>query len=164
MVMEGGAVVFWKAGRGDESGTTRVEFSSPAVEVAGYQSDSANGVTLVLLADGRVGYFGDFSNIARNIPKGMVARARQGSAVHDAAGRGDCEALKGLVSSDVDARDFWGRTPLMLASSTNEVEAVRTLVKAGADVDAVCNEGGTPCGYAACTGSTDALRVLMEEG
>eukprot|EP01052_Picozoa_sp_SAG31_P007784 SAG31_NODE_377_length_16533_cov_99.867957_7_plen_113_part_00 len=43
--------------------------------------------------------------------------------------------------SDVEARDNSGMTALMVAASTNDLEAAKTLLKYGADVDATDGDG-----------------------
>ena len=65
----------------------------------------------------------------------------------------------------VNSRDLLGRTPLMLASSCNLVDAVGMLVKAGADLRAVDNIcGNSALHYAYASGSMAAASLLEEMG
>ena len=59
------------------------------------------------------------------------------SAVHLAAQAGKPDAIRALIGhgGDVDARDRQsGRTPLIFATAQNRLEAIATLIEAGADV------------------------------
>lgn len=60
-----------------------------------------------------------------------------------AAKRGDAAALAAQLAAgrNVDARDRYGQTALMLAAVRGHLEAVRVLVRAGADLDVTAKFG-----------------------
>lgn len=84
--------------------------------------------------------------------------------VHKAANKGDWAGVKQYLREgvDVDARDRYGRTPLMY--SLSNLETVRYLVGKGADVNARDNDGETPLIKAAFLGQLDVVRYLVEKG
>ncbi len=52
--------------------------------------------------------------------------------------KGNVEEVKNMVSAkkDVDVKDQYGRTPLMLAAEEANMQIVKALIEAGADIDA----------------------------
>ena len=84
--------------------------------------------------------------------------------IHKAADRGDLAGIQRFVDKGVavDARDAYGRTPLMLTLSN--LENVRYLVEKGADVNARDSEGETPLMKAAFIGQLDVVRYLVRRG
>ena len=66
--------------------------------------------------------------------------------IHDAAGTGNFEAVKQHLAAgtDVNAKDSFGSTPLLLAGAKNQKEVVELLIAEGADVNAKDDEGTTP--------------------
>jgi uncharacterized protein len=65
----------------------------------------------------------------------------------------------------VDARNFCGQTPLMLAVKSGYVHIAEVLLAAGASVSAVCSESGsTALHYAAASNDADTLKLLLERG
>ena len=67
------------------------------------------------------------------------------SAVHLAAQAGKPDAIRALIvhGADVDARDrHSGRTPLIFATAQNRLQAIVTLIDAGADVSLATEEIG----------------------
>ncbi|TCW82753.1 hypothetical protein C5O80_16620 [Burkholderia sp. SRS-46] len=71
-----------------------------------------------------------------------VTAAADGGALEgrlrDAAQRGNAGEIRALLDrgAQVDARDRHGRTPLLIATHGNRVDAARVLIDAGADVNA----------------------------
>jgi ankyrin repeat protein len=59
--------------------------------------------------------------------------------LHAAAVAGNAPEIARRIEAgaDLDARDDWGRTPLMVAGYAREHDAARLLIAAGADVDAL---------------------------
>ena len=84
--------------------------------------------------------------------------------LHKAAGRGDlAEAERFLQKgADVNAKDAYGRTPLMWA--LDNPEAVRFLVENGADVNARDVNGETALMKAAFLCRLDVVKYLVEKG
>ena len=84
--------------------------------------------------------------------------------IHKAANKGDLAGMKQFLreGADVDARDRYGRTPLMY--SLSNLENVRYLVGKGADVNARDEDGETPLMKAAFLGQLDVVRYLVEKG
>ncbi|MFF4852866.1 ankyrin repeat domain-containing protein [Streptomyces sp. NPDC001194] len=84
----------------------------------------------------------------------------------DAARAGDAAAVRAAVEggANVEARDTELRTPLLLASLGNHVEAAGVLVAAGADVDAQDAREDSAWLVTGVTGSVAMLRVLLPAG
>ena len=86
--------------------------------------------------------------------------------LHDAAARGDLEAIARLLAEglDIDARDADGRTPVMTATVARQTAAVRALVEAEADVDIRDDRLDNPFLFAGAEGLLDILRLVNEAG
>lgn len=84
--------------------------------------------------------------------------------VHKAADKGDLAGVKIFLQKGVavDARDAYGRTPLMYMLS--DLGSVRYLVEEGADVNARDHRGETPLMKAAFLGRLDVVQYLVEKG
>ena len=84
--------------------------------------------------------------------------------IHKAANKGDLVGVKVflLKGTAVDARDAYGRTPLMYMVS--DPESVRYLVGQGADVNARDDLGETPLMKAAWVGNLAVVEFLVEKG
>src|SRR5260370_38547318 len=75
----------------------------------------------------------------------------------------DMASLRALLrTSDVNARDAHGTTPLMYAAAVGSFEALRALVAAGADVNAKNSFDATA--LMGCAGDIDKCRWLLAEG
>ncbi|CAI8018734.1 Ankyrin repeat domain-containing protein 50, partial [Geodia barretti] len=87
--------------------------------------------------------------------------------LHDAAQRGDVEAVERLLSTSVNINsrtEDEGDTALLLASLRGHVEVVRLLLKAGAAVfisDKCCS---TPLYFASIYGHRAVVELLLENG
>ena len=67
--------------------------------------------------------------------------------------------------SDIEHKDQWGRTPLMLACSRNNEVCCKILVENGADVNARSKAGFTPIRFVTVHEySYDIIRLLLENG
>lgn len=88
------------------------------------------------------------------------------SALHFAAFNGDVEMLQLLLEhkADLNAENFDGNTPLVMAVKGNQRESIRMLVNAGADVNHESDSGSTAAHYAASMAYLDCLRLLVELG
>ncbi len=84
----------------------------------------------------------------------------------DAAKRGDNKTAKDLLNkgSDVDVKDTWGYTPLMMAINWGSNEIAKMLIDAGADVNAQNINGYTALMYAAEQGDKDLVTLLLAKG
>lgn len=80
-----------------------------------------------------------------------------------AAGSGDADsvALALRDGARLEARDGSGRTPLLLASAGDHVEAARVLVAMGADPDALDDQQDSPWLVTGVTGSVAMLEALL---
>ena len=88
-------------------------------------------------------------------------------ALHDAAGRGDVNAIQQIIESGVDvnaAAAGDGETALHAAAVSGQVVAIRALVKAGANVNASDAQGCTPLLFALAFGGKDAIIELLQSG
>ncbi|NCA81989.1 MAG: ankyrin repeat domain-containing protein [Opitutae bacterium] len=84
--------------------------------------------------------------------------------LHKAVGEGDLAKAGQFLQKgvDVDARDTYGRTPLMWA--TDDLGVVHYLVDKGADVNSKDINGETPLMKAAFLGRLDVVRYLVRKG
>lgn len=65
---------------------------------------------------------------------------------------------------DLTARDYWDRTPWLLALLLGDVEKAELLLAAGSDPNAHGRCGKTPIAYAIESGHIDMLRWLIDRG
>lgn len=86
--------------------------------------------------------------------------------LHRAAAANDAARITTLLKrgSPIDARDPAGRTPLLVATHADAVEAARALIAAGADVNAKDNIEDSPYLYAAAEGRLAILRMTLTAG
>lgn len=85
---------------------------------------------------------------------------------HDAVVRGDVEGLRALLASggDVDARDRYGQTALMLAAHHGHADVLETLLAHGADPDVTAKYGLSALMLAVVAGHEASARVLARAG
>jgi hypothetical protein len=83
--------------------------------------------------------------------------------LHDAAGEGDIERVKGLLKdrADVNARDAENATPLHVASLSGHKSVLGLLLTNDADASARDNDGATPLHLTAIKGHTAAAALLL---
>jgi hypothetical protein len=76
------------------------------------------------------------------------------------------EIVKALLNADVDVnlRDRYGETTLMIATQYGHTDAVNALLEKGADVNLQNNTGSTALMIATQYGHTDAVNALIEKG
>ncbi|MEM3363926.1 MAG: ankyrin repeat domain-containing protein [Candidatus Micrarchaeia archaeon] len=76
-----------------------------------------------------------------------------------------CGAVNAIKNgADVNARDAFSRTALMLAVITDQTELAMFLVKLGASVNAADEFGQTPLMWASMSGNTELVKFLIENG
>ena len=87
-------------------------------------------------------------------------------AFRGAARYGDVERLQSLLDSgsDVNARDRYHQTGLMLAAQGGHTEAVRLLIARGADLNVAAKFSLTAVMLAAIGGHTEVVRLLVAAG
>ena len=85
------------------------------------------------------------------------------SGFHAAARDNDTARISALLERGVDfeMRDSRGRTPLMVATHANAVDAARLLIAAGANVNARDDIADTPYLYAGAEGRLEILRLTV---
>lgn len=83
-----------------------------------------------------------------------------------AAGKGDANEIEDLLRKgvNVDARDRAQRTPLLIATHGNHIEAAKVLIEAGADVNAKDAIKDSPYLYAGARGHLEILRMTLAHG
>lgn len=81
--------------------------------------------------------------IAAPIAYRYIVSFKMKSALHEATRHGDIAEVKQLIEegADVNARDFRGQPPLLLAVGYRHVEIARLLLENGANVHAKDHEG-----------------------
>ncbi len=79
---------------------------------------------------------------------------------------GELPWLRELVERgvDLDARDRFGQSGLMMAAHAGRIQAVKVLLDAKAPVNVVDNEGNTPIMFASQFGSDEMVRLLIAAG
>ena len=86
------------------------------------------------------------------------------AAIHDAAKKGDIEAIAAALDSGADANESDGLvTPLYIVAMRSNLEATRLLIKRGADVN-LATKYGMPLHAAAKVGCLDCVKLLVEAG
>ncbi|GAB2811805.1 ankyrin repeat domain-containing protein [Comamonas piscis] len=89
-------------------------------------------------------------------------------ALHQAAAGNNSNRIQQLLqnggSSAIDARDAQGRTPLLVATQSNQVAAAKALIEAGADVNAKDNIEDSPYLYAGARGHQEILQMALTHG
>jgi hypothetical protein len=90
--------------------------------------------------------------------------------LHGAAYSGNLEVVRILIEYDlayINARDEYGRTPLLFASggrNSKDGSVVRLLLEHGADVNAQSQAGWIPLHRASYYGPLEVVRLLLEHG
>lgn len=88
------------------------------------------------------------------------------SGIHAAAFRGDTVEIDRLIrgGADVDERDGFGRTALMLAAFRHDVTTARALIEAGANLNLLENQSYDVITIAAVLNDLDILRLAIAAG
>ena len=95
-----------------------------------------------------------------------VKQAPPSMDLHLAALQGDVGAVRQHIAAgtDLDKKDAYGSTPLMIAVTFDHGEVARALLDAGADIDVRNADRGTALHTAAFLGRTDMVEVLLKHG
>lgn len=88
------------------------------------------------------------------------------TALHFAAFNGDVALIKLLLSKNaiLDAENFDGNTPLVMAVKGRQLDAIRTLVEGGASINKATSLGSTAIHHAASMGFVDCMQLLKSLG
>jgi uncharacterized protein len=88
------------------------------------------------------------------------------SSWYDAIKRGDVVAVRKLLhrGADVDARDRYGQTGLMLAAHAGHRDVVATLIEHGADLNVTAKFGLSALMLAVVAGRREVARLLVRAG
>jgi CubicO group peptidase (beta-lactamase class C family) len=86
--------------------------------------------------------------------------------LHMAAVLGDIDAIRQHIEagSDLNEKDQFGSTPLIIAATFGKTEVAGALIDAGADLEIRSNEGSTPLLVAAFLGRIEIVKLLLENG
>ena len=97
---------------------------------------------------------------------GAGAGGEKNNTLFEAARSGKTEDVIELVraGANLEAKDMYGRTPLMIAANNGNAEAVRALVKAGANLEAKDGNGDKALMLAAAMDKTAAVSQAIEDG
>lgn len=83
-----------------------------------------------------------------------------------AAVQGNIDVIRGHIAagSDLDKKDPYGSTPLIVAVTFDKTEAAKALIDGGADLTIPNNEESTPLHIAAFLCRTGIVEALLEAG
>ena len=86
--------------------------------------------------------------------------------LHLAALQGNIEAVKQHIGagSNLNERDAYGSTPLIVAATFGKTDVAKALIEAGADLDARNNDGATALHAAALLCRTEIVGALLDKG
>jgi len=86
--------------------------------------------------------------------------------IHTATFLGNTKALKQHIEAgtDLNVKDQYGSTPLIIATTFGKTDMAKTLINAGADLHITNNEGATPLHIASFFCRTDIVKALLEKG
>ncbi|MEL6592776.1 MAG: ankyrin repeat domain-containing protein [Bacteroidota bacterium] len=86
--------------------------------------------------------------------------------IHEAAFLGDQKLLEAHIAagSDLNQKDDFGSTPLIIATTFGKTAVAKGLIEAGADINATGTDGGTALHGAAFYCRTEILAALLANG
>ena len=96
----------------------------------------------------------------------LVDRIVTGPGILEAAYMGNIEAVRKHIKSgtDLNVKDQFGSTPLLIAVTFGKTEVAKELIKAGADLNIANQEGSTPLITAAFFCRTELVAELLKNG
>jgi len=106
------------------------------------------------------------SAAAPSVPAAASAATQATTDLHAAAWQGDAATVRRLAAAgaDLNARDPFGSTPLIIAATFGRAEVARALVDAGADLGLRNAEGSTALHVAAFFGREAVVQALLSAG
>ncbi len=89
-----------------------------------------------------------------------------GVSLHVAALQGNIDAIRQHIKagSDLNEKDMFGSTPLIIAATFGKIEVARALIEAGADLNLRNNDGSTALLIAAFLCRTEIVKALLDKG
>lgn len=86
--------------------------------------------------------------------------------LHAAVLQGNNEVVRQHIEAgtDLNQKDAYGSTPLIIAATFGKPEAADILIEAGTDLEITNNEGSTPLHIAALFGRVEIVRMLLDGG
>ena len=86
--------------------------------------------------------------------------------LHAAALQGNLDAIRQHINagSELNKKDAYGSSPLIVAVTFGKTEVARALIEAGADMQITNNEGSTPLHIAAFFCRTEIVKALLDKG
>jgi len=86
--------------------------------------------------------------------------------IHTASLLGDIETIHQHINagSNLNEKDDYGSSPLIIAVTFGKTEVAKALIEAGADVNCTNNDGSTPLHTAAFLCRTEIVDALLEKG
>jgi len=89
-----------------------------------------------------------------------------GVSLHEAALQGNIDAIRQHIEagSDLNEKDAYGSSPLIVATTFGKTKVARALIEAGADMKISNNDGSTPLHLAALFCRTEIVKALLDKG
>jgi fucose 4-O-acetylase-like acetyltransferase len=86
--------------------------------------------------------------------------------LHAAALQGNLDVIRQHINagSELNKKDAYGSSPLIVAITFSKTEVARALIEAGADMQITNNEGATPLHIAAFLCRTEIVKALLDKG
>jgi len=86
--------------------------------------------------------------------------------IHAATFLGNIKALKQHieVGTDLNIKDQYGSTPLIIATTFGKTDIAKALINAGADLHITNNDGSTPLHVASFFCRTEIVKALLQKG
>lgn len=86
--------------------------------------------------------------------------------IHTATFMGNLKIIQQHIQAgtDLDKKDAYGSTPLIIATTFGKTEVARMLIGAGADVNITNNDGSTALHTAAFLCRKEIVKILLENG
>jgi len=86
--------------------------------------------------------------------------------IHTATFMGNLSAIRQHINagSDLNVKDQYGSTPLIIATTFGKTEVAKSLIEAGADMNITSNEGATPLHTASFFCRTEIVKALLDKG